>query len=68
MLHTGWFSLGGVKVQYIWDNLKKKSCLYEDFKYIKKIIENQNFLKAKNVYLGVSGLIHKMEFQHDILL
>ena len=41
---------------YICDHLKKKLCFYDDFKYNKKIIENRNFLRAKNVYLGVPGL------------
>ena len=44
---TEWFSLGGVKIKYNWDQ--------EDSKCIKKNIENRNFLTAKNVYLGVTG-------------
>ena len=35
---------------------KRKLRFYDDFKCPEKIIENFNFLSAKNVYLGVTGL------------
>ena len=43
--------------------MEKKLCFYDDFKYSKKIIENRNFLRAKNVYLGVPGLTAKATMQ-----
>ena len=42
-----------------WLGFKKKLGFEVDSKCSKKIIEHYNFLAAKNVYLGISGLKSK---------